>query len=417
MLIGRIKQIESNSNFTSFSDKLLAFASFLLVFSYSLSFIFDIITGIKGNSVSYFTAFLGLFVYLYFAKEIIHKKLVINFQTFFAILLIILYTVGLFISSIKYSYTISHFSGVFKSFYVRGIPCFIAGILMREKRMLKKIELFFVPIILVVAISLVLVLIKNPTSSMMLYASLGIDRQTLSYVSSYFIAFIFYYYFNFDELECIALFKSFIFRLLIGCALLICIFSLFAGGGRGAMCVVIAILLYYLISYKPHGSKRGLIFGVFIICIFIIAFRFLSTTSIFSQGYNRIINFFMGSQDQSSKERMYLYSSAIQLFQDNPFLGYGVGGSLGELNIWSHNVFLDIMIDYGILGLLVFAITVILSFYRILKLTKISRSEEIAFIFGLCSFIELLFSGSYLSDAGIWYLFGYCSFEVKYCRY
>ena len=417
MLIGRIKQMESNSNITSFSDKLLAFASFLLVFSYSLSFIFNIITRIKGNSLSYFTAFLGLFVYLYFAKEIIHKKLVINFQTFFAILLIILYSVGLFISSIKYSYTISYFSGVFKSFYVRGIPCFIAGVLMREKRMLKRIEMFIAPIIIVVAVSLVMVLIKNPTSSIMLYASLGIDRQTLSYVSAYSIAFIFYYFFNFDALECIPLFKSFIFRLLIGCSLLICIFSLFAGGGRGAMCVVIAILLYYLISYKPQGSKRGLIFGVFIICIFIIALRFLSTTSVFSQGYNRIIDFFSGSQDQSAKERLDLYSSAIQIFQDKPFFGYGIGGSLGELHIWSHNVFLDIMIDYGLVGLFIFVITVIMSFYRILKLTKIHRSEEIAFIFGLCSFIGLLFSGSYLSDAGIWYLFGYCSFEVKYSGY
>lgn len=412
MLDGKMKQIESNSSIIRFSDKLLAFTSFLLVFSYSLSFIFDIITNIKTNSVSYFTAFLGLFVYLYFAKDILHKKLVVNFQSFLAILLLLLYTIGLFISSFKYSYALSYFSGVFKSFYVRGIPCFIAGVLMREKRMIKKIELYIAPIIIVVAITLVIVLIKNPTSSIMLYASLGIDRQTLSYVSAYSISFIIYYFYNFNELECNPIFKSIFFKVLIGCALLICIFSLFAGGGRGAICVVGVILIYYLISFNTKGIK-GFIFGALIICVFIIAFRFLSATAAFSQGFNRIVNFFSGTQDQSAKERLVLYSSAIQLFQNKPIFGYGIGGSLGELHIWSHNVFLDILIDFGIVGFSVFVITLFISFYRIFKLAKNSRYEDIVIIFGICSFIGLLFSGSYLSDAGIWYLFGYCSYRIN----
>jgi O-antigen ligase len=71
------------------------------------------------------------------------------------------------------------------------------------------------------------------------------------------------------------------------------------------------------------------------------------------------------SRDFSVTEREEVAHLAWQMFADNPILGHGVGTSTNwDFEISSHNQYLNLMVDHGILGLFIFPCLVLATVWR-----------------------------------------------------
>ena len=116
-----------------------------------------------------------------------------------------------------------------------------------------------------------------------------------------------------------------------------------------------------------------------------------------------------------SSGRMELYKDAVEVIFNNPF-GIGIFGYLKEikyafLGYYPHNIFLEIGMHWGILGLVIF----IIFLFKLLK--KIANTQEKSykiFLILLALFnLRLLLSDTYISYSFFWLLIA-ISFNKSY---
>jgi O-antigen ligase len=153
-------------------------------------------------------------------------------------------------------------------------------------------------------------------------------------------------------------------------------------------------------------SKTALV-SLFVIIILIPIYRAMSLTSanklitLFAFGIifsGILLTLLVGNlegataalgKDATLSGRTTLWVSVIRKILERPFLGYGISGFwLGEFgesrDVWAmspwlpnhaHNGWLDIALELGIIGLLVYLTGFILCFYRVIRLMKATKSS------------------------------------------
>lgn len=385
---------------------LLAVFTYVNIFSYSFSFVLDILFSTNFYLLSYVTAGSGFLIVLLMMYEIIQSGFRISRAKLEALILafiVIFMILFMYLSNVTLSNTIK---GVYNSCLVRAMPCLIAGVMCYENDAIRSLEKFLYPLVFIESLVLFYVVISNPTGDISLYMKLGIDRQTLSYSGSYMFSMLLYYLVNRKQMNCSDIFKSSVATILSIVLLVSNIFVVFAGGGRGAIIVCGCVGLFFWGKANVRLSyKIGIAFLIIIICVS--GYSTLSSSAIVGEGFLRITSFFSGNQDASSLERIEIYKSAWELIIAHPLIGNGVGGTILKLDIWAHNFLIDLMVDYGIIG---FAVILVLAYNFIKYIPKMvgdSRINELAFVMGISYLIGLMFSGSYLSDGGSWFLLGF----------
>lgn len=161
--------------------------------------------------------------------------------------------------------------------------------------------------------------------------------------------------------------------------ILLSLLIIFLTKSEGPLFALFVVFLLEIYSYlKPKLSSYGRMF------IFVISCSFLS---IF---YSYIINLvdFNG--------RLYLYEIGIQQFFSNPY-GSGIG-YFSEISVSSlpypHNIFIEILLEYGIIVFSIICISVVSLFMYFLKnINKISIVMKIVFMLFIFEVINAQFSG------------------------
>ena len=390
-----------------FIDKYSGIVSYLLVYSYSLSFVIDILFSTTSHVLVYFTTACGLLIMFMVLYDLLCRRTIYKYEFsigIFIVAIIILVT----LTKLKYPQADMYFSGTYKSLLVRTVPCAFAGMLVARHNSLKKTEFFLLPVTFMVTIVLFTTILKNATGNLKMYITLGIDRQTMSYLAAYMICWLVYCWIYFDSLLTPKLFRTAVSKLIIVILIIINTWPLFAGGGRGAIVVIVAFLLFLVfVHIRPLHSPKGMVIAFFGVIMLILSINKLSTIQMLSGGLQRISSLFNRQLDQSSLERITIFKKAFLVFRNHPILGNGAGSVICQIGIWSHNVFLDILADFGVVGLVVFLFVFVKALKTVLRRIKTDRSLEIAFYLGMGSFIMLCFSGSYLSDGGLWFFVVY----------
>ena len=181
----------------------------------------------------------------------------------------------------------------------------------------------------------------------------------------------------------------------VGC-LFVVLFDCYSRGG-----LLSTIICMMLLSWK----KMGKFFKFFFICAigsFIALFLTNSDTLLISALDN-----FSGSSIRSLSKlswmyekgdvtngRNDLYVAAVKLIKDNPALGYGVGyfEKINGLS-YPHQFFLEIMCEFGVLGLFIFFLPILKSFVLAFKEKSIILSQ-FRMVLLVSSFFPLMFSSS-----------------------
>ena len=225
----------------------------------------------------------------------------------------------------------------------------------------------------------------------------GLNYQSNSYCAAYAIGLTLYYLTHFDVSGKLWIFRLRFFARPFWCALVVCQSAvLVLSGGRGGL-----VAAFLAAVYCVYTQRRTLAFDVrkiLVSCILVLvgALLFVKVIGILTVEYNgigRIVGFLDGAGDSN---RSGIASEAIAAFSAAPLLGNGAGSVFGLLGTYSHNCFLDILVEYGLVGLLLVIAIVIASLFKLKKCINNNSGFEIFGYSFVLGFSMLLVSSYYI---------------------
>lgn len=236
----------------------------------------------------------------------------------------------------------------------------------------------------------------------------GASYQALSYYSAFTFGMLLIYVTQLPKSLRFSWSKSiwyvgFLYIIMMGCVL-----GVFLGGGRGAFLLLIVYLLVHLFSIiqvrKRILSRRavfnGLIKLLVIFFSFILFLNYFWEADFVQAGFSRATQFISSDGrvdlESGSSGRDTVYRVAIDYIIQNPIFGYGPF-SFREKTIHAHNLFLEILLQLGVLGLITFIVLIAVLAVNAKKNWSIYSYWVLHLLF--YPLVMLMFSGAYLHTA------------------
>lgn len=193
---------------------------------------------------------------------------------------------------------------------------------------------------------------------------------------------------------------------------------------RGAMLIgIICFVLFIWNSLKT--GKRGYKLGALIAgtVLVIIGYRYFLTLQDSSELFNKRLEGTM-SGDMSGREGLYTSFWTILKNQDNPLrilFGYGANGTLMLVGEYAHNDWLELAVDNGLLGVIIYIYYWICAFQTWKRCKNASIIDKnISFVIGLTfliAFSKSLFSMSVTNNPFfVSLLIGYCLSQYDFYK-
>jgi hypothetical protein len=182
------------------------------------------------------------------------------------------------------------------------------------------------------------------------------------------------------------------------------LFAMILGGSRGpAISLGVAIVLTSLLSKSRETKKSGIVVIVLVVVGMLIYLPQLLLDRYFSSD-----KWLTTETEEGMPLRIDRLSMAINRWIAYPFLGSGT--SYNVVIYYSHNLFVQILMEMGVVGLALFLVMFIPLTGQIFKTTTRSafHHSEVATVVGLFiyHFIETQFSGTFMTDDTLWLSLG-----------
>lgn len=196
-------------------------------------------------------------------------------------------------------------------------------------------------------------------------------------------------------------------------------------GGRGPLVSTVITLLALTIVVMLRGSiripfRRGLLITmVFSTLLLALSFVPLSSTEQ-AQTLRRFDAAFLYGQNSSVGDRFYRYGLSLDLFGERPLMGYGIGSwpihaaSLDGRD-YPHNIFLEIMVENGLVGLVLFIFLLVIPIYFFVKFRSIEGLLWIAL--ALFAFVAAQASGDVPDNRRLFAFLGLAGFFTHFLNH
>lgn len=180
--------------------------------------------------------------------------------------------------------------------------------------------------------------------------------------------------------------KNYFYKLLYLIGTIVLLYTVVYTGSRGSLIFVVLSVIVYTIVSNP--KKIILTLGISVILLFVVYQVCMNVESVYDILGVRLEGLFSfvtgeGEVDASTLRRELYIENGIKWIKESPFIGYGVNsyrvmneGATG-IYTYSHNNFIEIMINWGIMG---FAIYYFAYMYIIVKLIKFSKNNKLCSI-------------------------------------
>ena len=237
--------------------------------------------------------------------------------------------------------------------------------------------------------------------------TVGVNYQELSYCAAFAFNIDLYIVMFWDDIHKFRFFRSSFWRWIDIALLFLLLYCMMSGGGRGAILDIIAVTVFLI--YVKRGFKLNfrVIIGaiIFITVVFIGVYIFADKTG--NAGAQRLVRFFIEREDFVLDRRAMLRESALKAFSNNPILGNGIGSIFHVAGFYSHNIFTDILAEGGVIMITIVALMLLNILRSIKALIEDNHGNVLIYVIFLSSFVNLLFSGYYLGEGGIWFSVAY----------
>ena len=122
----------------------------------------------------------------------------------------------------------------------------------------------------------------------------------------------------------------------------------------------------------------------------------------------RIFNFIIEGDITASKGRESLAKQAVEAIIENPMWGYGITADRAMFGIYPHNMFLEILCQYGIVfGSLLIITMLVITVIALLKSRKNTRSFTFGLMLVSIVFVKLMISSTYTIEPLLFFMMGY----------
>lgn len=152
----------------------------------------------------------------------------------------------------------------------------------------------------------------------------------------------------------------------------------------------LSLILIFLLSIRVRGKdiriKKGLIPFFLTLAVLLVVFLSNSSQSTFQTFNDRFEMLLSGKNDASASERINRYEFAFDMFKESPIIGKGIGSFAVEYEqidarSYPHNIFLEVLSEMGLLGLMLLVGLLVIGLKRMLSgLSKKLYSERVILI-------------------------------------
>lgn len=293
-------------------------------------------------------------------------------------------------------------------FFVLVIPASLVGYIVSRTNTLYLINRGFIfsAIVVFIAVLKIIPMLANLRVYELTDFFGGGQYQAFSYFCAFSFLTLLRYYLSQGNLK---LWVQFLYV----CVLLVLFAGVILSGGRGGLMVVFVGLTVFIIR------KKGLLkFVKYFVSIAFIGFilLYLAKESNFSfserigESFDRLFSFISsdGIDMEGTSNRDDFYNIAIDKISDSLILGYGLFGLVGVLgSYYPHNIFLEVLLQGGLIYLVLFLTLMAWFFYKLARLIKLKKDEDIILIPTVYWSVLLLFSSSYLQEPFFWFSLSY----------
>lgn len=110
--------------------------------------------------------------------------------------------------------------------------------------------------------------------------------------------------------------------------------------------------------------------------------------------------------------RLQIWQDAIEMFNKSPLIGNGTGCFLDAYNTYVHNLFLDLLVQYGIIGMMFFIYLIVKA---IIKIFTVRNDLLLPGVLFFCIwFPKLIFSQYFFEDKAIWIFVSFAFVELNH---
>jgi O-antigen ligase len=187
--------------------------------------------------------------------------------------------------------------------------------------------------------------------------------------------------------------------------------ALVAAGSRGPVLGLLAgvIALLVLVAGDRESRRR-----ILLVAGGTVAAVLLVPQLVAGEGTGRAFSFLSsGGSGLSSNGRVELWSTAWDLFGAHPLFGIGTGGFAAHdvVELYPHNLLLELGVETGILGLVLVGAIVGIAAVRLLRTWARARGDERAadafvLALGTSAFVNASFSGDITTNSQLWLAIG-----------
>jgi O-antigen ligase len=253
----------------------------------------------------------------------------------------------------------------------------------------------------------------------------GGNAMNAGYLAAVFLIYLIIIYFQDQEIKK----RSYSFiekivrnKILLFFAIVFFFLIVFSAGSRGPLVAIFVLPLCLVLFQRKYFRINTL---KAILCLF-----FLVIGGLYLLKYNQIqaldhslmrANLLVegvGSADigSASIARISLYHQAIDLFNKNPAFGSGFLSFIKRNGRYTHNLFLDLLTDFGIFGFFIVISFILYIFISIFKRIKVNADILPFFSILAVEIVKLMFSSTYSSSYVLWFFVGYgisCRFDHR----
>lgn len=299
----------------------------------------------------------------------------------------------------------------FMYFVAFSLPAIFAAIYTSKSRTLFEIAKLLEIVMLFLTISIVIkVIIPYFQGQRLLTFAGAVYHQTGSYLSAFAFGLNLYFLFEGQHYERFGLFKSLFYKYFCYLLLIIQALGFILPGGRGGAVLgavyFISIILFQITKGNLRTFAKVIIFVVFFTTVIILSWPLLMQNDVFRTGYMRATQFLApggGINWEGTSGRDVVYLNTIHLIEQRPVLGYGLYGMWDVINYYPHNLFLEVLLQGGIVYLIIFSWMLLLFVRKLFRMVKTDRRYRILGILFLYPFVMLMFSGTYLNTSQFWF--------------
>lgn len=304
------------------------------------------------------------------------------------------------------------FFGYFLAF---SLPAIFAAVYSSKLRTLFDMTKLLEVLMLLMTLSIIIkVIIPYFQGQRLLTFAGAVYHQTGSYLAAFAFGLNLYFLFEGQYHERFKFFKSLLYRYFCYLLLLVQALGFILPGGRGGAVLGVVYFLYITLSQVTRRNLRTLakafVLVVFFAAVIILSWPLLMQNDVFRVGYSRATQFIApggGINWEGTSGRDALYLNTVHLIKQRPVIGYGLYGMWDVINYYPHNLFLEVLLQGGIVYFVLFLWILLLFVRKLLRMINIDRRFKVLGVLFLYPFVMLMFSGTYLNTSQFWFVLVY----------